>query len=245
MIPKVIHYCWFGKNSMNNESLNCIETWKKYMPSCKIIEWNEDNFDINCNEYVSAAYSRKKWAFVADYVRVWALINYGGIYLDVDMKIIKDFNFALQDEAFCGLANPGIVSMGLIGSKPNHPILVEFFNIYKKIKFINEDGTENHTTNVTMFSNLLKAYGLSNKNEMQCINNIKIYPIDFFYPTNYLGTRKNFTQNTCTVHLHHGSWLSKSQKIKLEYHKVLAKFKLDIILSKLKRKCLLLLKGIR
>ena len=102
MIPKVIHYCWFGKKPLPPLAVNCIDSWKKFCPDYEIIEWNEKNFDINSNTYVREAYENKKWAFVSDYVQLYALYNYGGIYMDTDVQVLKPLDAFLNDQAFSG-----------------------------------------------------------------------------------------------------------------------------------------------
>ena len=102
MIPKVIHYCWFGGNSLPEEAKRCIESWKKYCPDYKIIEWNENNYDVNSNEYMKAAYKEKKWAFVSDYARIDVVYKYGGIYMDTDVELVKELDSFLKDRMYCG-----------------------------------------------------------------------------------------------------------------------------------------------
>ena len=116
-IPKKIHYCWFGGNPLPKETVEYIKSWKKYCPDYEIIEWNESNFDINRNLYIKQAYEAKKYAFVSDYVRVFALYKYGGIYLDTDVEVFKDFNDLLDNESFWGFEQENYIATSTIGAK--------------------------------------------------------------------------------------------------------------------------------
>ena len=116
-IPKIIHYCWFGKNEKSDLAKKCIDSWKKKCPDYQIIEWNEENFDITTNEYVYEAYMNKKWAFVSDFVRIFALYNNGGIYLDTDVEILKNMDEFLCNTTFFGFETIDKVSTGIIGAQ--------------------------------------------------------------------------------------------------------------------------------
>ena len=116
-IPKVIHYCWFGRNPKPKLFKKCLKSWKKYCPDYKIVEWNEDNFDISSNLYTKQAYENKKWAFVSDYVRIYALYNEGGLYLDTDVKILKDVSNVVDKDMFLGYEDSGYVGTAVIGVK--------------------------------------------------------------------------------------------------------------------------------
>ena len=119
MIPKIIHYCWFGGKNLPPLAKRCIASWKKYLPDYEIKEWNESNFDINCCDYVREAYQAKKWAFVTDYVRLFVLVNEGGIYMDTDVEVIGSLDYFLENEAFSGLENSSYISTGIMASERN------------------------------------------------------------------------------------------------------------------------------
>lgn len=215
MIPKIIHFCWFGRNPYPVNVRKCIDSWKKFCPDYEIKCWNEDNCDLSDCVYAKEALDAKKWAFVSDYVRAYVLYEYGGIYMDSDMLVLKNFDFALKNKAFCSFANSGIISMGLLGFEKNHPIMKEHLDSYRGRKFVKEDGTYDLTTNVTTFSNHLKSLGLKNEDKACTISDIYIYPTEYFYPTDFEGYRSNCTANTCAEHLHTASWLPKSKRIKI------------------------------
>lgn len=233
MIPKTIHYCWFGRGKKCDAIMDCIESWKKYMPQCEIIEWNEDNYDIRSCPYCYEAYESQRWAFVSDYARIDILFNMGGLYLDTDMKLLKGFDFALESDAFVSLANPEVISMGLLGFAPGNDMLRQMLSIYKSEHFLLAGGKENHTTIVTRFSNLCKVFGLGSEDSFQVLDNgLVVYPTEYFYPTDYMGTRSNYTAKTCAVHLHNGSWLTQQAKLRLRVNKMKLKIKKHLNLFK-------------
>lgn len=234
MIPKVIHYCWFGNNIMPRKVKKCIKSWRNVLSDYEVIQWDETNFDITENQYIEEAYRCKKWAFVADYARAKILVEHGGLYLDTDMLIIKRFDFALMNKAFCSFANENIVSMGLLGFEKNNVLMKEHLQSYNNRKFILNDHTIDKTTNVTVFSEMLQNYGMSNYDKINHLKDITIYPTDFFYPTDFEGKRNNFTKNTCAIHLHYGSWLSPKEKGILKIKRFLNKSGIIKFLLRLK-----------
>ena len=137
-IPKVIHYCWFGKNKLSKSAKKCIKSWKKHLPNYEIIEWNENNFDINCNEYVREAYKSKKYAFVSDYARIYALYNYGGIYMDTDVEVIKSLDKFLCNDAFAGLENEYSIQTAVMGCCKGNLLFKEFLILPPKFWLLSE-----------------------------------------------------------------------------------------------------------
>lgn len=216
-IPKIIHYCWFGNGEKTELAQKCIEGWKNTLKGYKIIEWNEENFDVNINRYVKEAYECKKYAFVSDYVRLYALLNYGGIYLDTDVEVIKDFNSFLELEAFVGFEDNELISTAIIGAKRENSIIEEWFNTYDNRNFIN-NGKMNEITNVRVFTNLLLKYGLIQNNTLQSIKNstITIYPTEYFSPLKFGSKIPRSTKNTVTIHWFEGTWTTFSKKIKIK-----------------------------
>ena len=147
MIPKIIHYCWFGGNPLPKSAEKCIKSWKKYCPDYEIIEWNESNFDINSNQYVREAYENKKYAFVTDYVRLYAMYNYGGIYMDTDVEVLKPLDCFLDNHAFSGFESSGYIPTGLMASEKEFPLFRELLKYYGNRAFVNPDGSFDTTTN--------------------------------------------------------------------------------------------------
>ena len=211
-IPKVIHYCWFGRGKLPKLAKKCIKSWKKYLPDYEIKEWNEDNFDINSNQYVREAYEAKKYAFVSDYVRLYALYNYGGIYMDTDVEVIKSLDEFLIHEAFSGFESPKDIPTGIMGCIKGHRLFKEFLGYYNDRSFINEDGSFDQTTNVAIMTKICEKYGLIKNNQLQTINGFTIYPKTYFCPLNYNNKENDFTDNTYTIHHFSGSWISNEEK---------------------------------
>lgn len=112
MIPKIIHYCWFGRNPLPKSAIKCIESWKQFFPDYQIKEWNEDNFNVNITLYTREAYEKKKYAFVSDYARYWILYNYGGLYFDTDVEILKSFDSIIEKGPFMGAEKERIYPTG-------------------------------------------------------------------------------------------------------------------------------------
>ena len=160
MIPKIIHYCWFGDKEMPAQLKKYIKSWKKYCSDYEIKLWNEENFDINSNQYVKEAYENKKYAFVTDYVRLFALYNYGGIYMDTDVEILKPLDGFVQNKAFFGFESKDYIQTALIGSEPSHPIIKEFLDYYWYSHFINNSDECDTTTNVKIITKILIQHDL-------------------------------------------------------------------------------------
>ncbi len=206
MIPKKIHYCWFGRNPKNTLIRKCMDSWKKHLPDYEIIEWNEDNFDVQSVRYVREAYEAKKWAFVSDYVRLWALKEYGGIYLDTDVEVFKGFDRFLEHGFFSGFENYNDKGnlypiTAVMGSVRDFWLLSTVINGYHGRPFIGEDGKYDLTTNTKTISEILTSQvGIdSEKDIYQHKKNIHIYPSNTFCI--YKG------DETYSVHHFNGSWL--------------------------------------
>lgn len=214
MIPKIIHYCWFGGNEKSKTVKKCIDSWNTHCPDYKIIEWNEDNFDINSNDYVKQAYESKKYAFVSDYVRLYTLDLYGGIYMDTDVEVFKSFDDILNNYAVFGFEQKEYVATSFMATVPKNPLIKEFFDLYENEVFINFDGSLNTKTNVVRLTELLVAKGMRMENELQNINGNLIYPKEYFSPYDYINCVNEKTQNTYCIHWFDVSWLPAKERIK-------------------------------
>lgn len=218
MIPKKIHYCWFGGNPLPELAVKCIESWKKYCPDYEIIEWNEKNYDIkNKCEYVREAYEVKKWAFVSDYARYDILYQYGGLYFDTDVELIKSIEKIVEKGSFMGFEfsdkEKVRVAPGLgFGVLPNLKFLKEILDYYNKLHFVNKDGSYNQTTIVEHTTNIFKNYGLKKENKIQKIEDITIYPTDYFCPLNYRTGKLFITDKTISIHHYTASWHTEKEK---------------------------------
>ena len=140
MIPKKIHYCWFGGNPLPPLAVKCIESWKKYLPDYEIKEWNESNFDLNYNDYVREAYEAKKWAFITDVVRLYAMVTEGGIYMDTDVEVLKPLDELLQYDAVSGFESSSRIPTGLMACREGQPLFEELLHEYDVLHFKRPDG---------------------------------------------------------------------------------------------------------
>ena len=213
MIPKIIHYCWFGRNPLPDLALRCIESWKKYLPDYEIKEWNEDNYDVRKIPYIAEAYDAKKYAFVSDYARFDILYEYGGIYFDTDVEIIKDLTSIIAQGAFAGVECAGSLAAGLgIGSPAHMSIFNEIIDSYKKEHFVNLDGSFNLKTVVARVSEIFYNYGFIKEDIIQDVADIRVYPTEYFCPKDYKTGVLNITDNSYTIHHYDGSWCTEAQK---------------------------------
>ena len=239
MIPKVIHYCWFGGNPLPKSALKCIDSWKKYLPDYEIKEWNESNYDVNKIQYTREAYSAKKYAFVSDYARFDIINTHGGVYFDTDVEVIKPFDDILENGAFMGCeidgsdvdsidVNSGIgiaTAPGLgIASEKGTDIYKEILDAYSTFRFLNDDGTYNTTTIVKYTTDILKKHGLKNIKGIQKVAGITVYPKEYFNPLDDLTGKVEKTENTHSIHWYSKTWLSKGEilrsKITKPFHRI-------------------------
>lgn len=226
MIPKKIHYCWFGGNPLPEDIKQYIESWKKYCPDYEIIRWDESNYDIHKNFYVEQAYQNKKWAFLTDYARLDIIYEHGGIYLDADVELVQGLDDLLKNKCYMGMEQVGTVNTGLgFGAEPKQPFLKENMELYEqKENFIKEDGTFKPPICVKVTTKLLQNYGLKKQNEIQKIQDVTIYPTDYFCPLK-MGTNKlTITDNTHSIHHYAASWYTGGALIrKIKYYLIPAK----------------------
>mgnify|MGYP005749722427 CR=1 FL=1 len=224
-IPPIIHYCWFGGNPLPELAVKCIESWKKYFPEYEIKEWNENNFDLNCCDYVREAYEAKKWAFVSDYARFWILYNYGGLYFDTDVEVIKPMDNIIEKGSFMGcepyLRHPNeeayvegnsVVNSGLgLGLSKGLSIAKEILENYEYDHFILPEKGGPKTV-VQRVTEILVKHGFVPADQIQSVADVYIYPIDYFCPMNYNTGELTITNNTYTIHHYIASWLNEREK---------------------------------
>lgn len=216
LIPKKIHYCWFGRGRMPELAINCINSWKKHLPNYELILWNEDNFDINTNQYVKEAYKAKKYAFVTDYVRLYALYHHGGIYMDTDVEVLKSLDGFLDHKVFIGCEQENLIQTGLVGSVSNHSMIKKILLSYDKKKFVLDDGSLNLLPNPQVFTPILmEHFNWEPKNTFQAlIDGITVYPVEYFCAKDWKTGKVIVTENTYTIHHFSGSWHTKLDKFK-------------------------------
>lgn len=222
MIPKVIHYCWFGRGQMPELAKRCIESWKKYLPDYEIKEWNEDNFELDMYPYVREAYDNRKFAFVTDVVRLYALYHEGGIYMDTDVEVLKPLEPFLHHHAFSGFEDDKNIPTGIMASERGGKWAKDNLDYYQGKHFVKENGSFDLTTNVTTITKYMLPLGLRQDNTYQDFPNlITIYPKDFFCPKSYKDGNIYLTKNSVTIHHFAGSWLKPDKYV--EYEKIIWK----------------------
>lgn len=214
MIPKIIHYCWFGGNEFDNLIKKCIKSWKRYCPEYEIKEWNEDNFSIEENIYLKEAYQMKKWAFVSDYVRLKVLYEYGGIYMDTDVEVLKPLDELLYYNAFSGFESKNKIPTATMGARKRNPWIKELLNYYENRRFILSDGRLDMKTNVEVISEITKKrYEIKLNGKFQIIGDeIAFFPMEYLCAKEYLSGNIQMTKNTYTIHHFSGSWVPKYEK---------------------------------
>ena len=255
MIPKIIHYCWFGRNPLPELAQKCIASWKKYLPDYDIKEWNEDNFDVNIIPYTAEAYAMKKYAFVSDYARFWILHKYGGIYFDTDVEVIRPIDDIIARGNFMGFetdpnpakgdasnasVNPGLglgVAPGLgLGVAPGLGLIKKMLDYYEDKHFICEANMRNQITVVHICTKVLMENGLQNVEGIQKVDDdIYIYPAEYFCPINVTTGRIHVEKNTRTIHHYAGTWVDKKFSLK-EFVKRILPEKLLLSIFSLKAK---------
>lgn len=223
MIPKVIHYCWFGHNKKPKLIKKCIASWKKYMPDWEIREWNEKNYDVNKNAYIKEAYKEKKWAFVVDYARFDILNHFGGIFLDTDVELLRSIpEEILAKEAFTGFENPGRVNPGLVyGSIRGQKVTREIMSVYEGKTF--DNTVEGRTENIVdIVSEVLIKGGLKINGEFQIVEKVAIYPRDYFCCFNFETQGFETTKNTVSIHHYFASWTPWKRRLHFKIIKLAA-----------------------
>lgn len=210
MIPKVIHYCWFGHGEMSPMMKKCLKSWKKYCPDYEIIEWNEENFDISSSEWTKEAYEAKKYAFVADYVRLEVLYKYGGVYMDTDQELIKSLDPFLKHSAFIGFMDTKSVNTGLMGAEKEHPIIKQLYQYYGNRHFL-VAGKPDLNPNTEWGTQILLENGFKQNNTYQILDyNMHVYPQTYFCPTSCVSIEDCTSKNT--VSLHHFAMTWRTEK---------------------------------
>lgn len=211
MIPKIIHYCWFGRGEMPDLVQKCIASWHQYMPDWEYKLWNEDNFDVNMLPYTKEAYDVKKFAFVSDYVRLWALYHEGGVYLDTDVVVFKPFDDILKWNAFAGFEGSKRMPLGtcVLASTPLGEWVKEQLDYYQDRSFKNPDGSFDLTSNVQYITERMSANGFVQNGIEQDYKDLHVFPLDYFSPRRTTGEYYR-TENTYCDHLGIGSWVDRT-----------------------------------
>ena len=204
MIPKIIHYVWVGNNPKPKDIKKCMKTWKKHLKDYKIIEWNESNFDISSHPFVKKAYEAKKWAYVSDYIRMYAIYNYGGIYLDTDVLVLDNFDKFLDNKVFVGFERENYPFTAVFGAEKKNKFIKKLLDYYDNLDAYNFDFENNNTISVSNI--LINEYGCSKENKEQLLKDgIKVYKDDVLC---------NPSKNSTAVHIFTGTWLEGVKPLK-------------------------------
>lgn len=228
MIPKIIHYVWLGDPNKKPKLLfDCIESWKKFCPDYQIMEWNENNISFSESIYAREAYEKKKYAFVADYIRIKVLNEYGGIYLDTDVEITKSFDDLLENEFLISFENEVHLETAILASTKGHPFTKQIIDFYLKYPFVYKDKPDTTPAPVLLTHFLRKNYGLKLKNRYQKLNNLQepdqptvtALPTEYFCPINYTTKEMKKTENTYAIHYFSATWFSGKMKTREKFLK--------------------------
>lgn len=207
-IPKIIHYCWLSEDPFPELVQHCTQTWKEKLPGYEFILWDKKKFDVSSVPWVKQACEAKKWAFAADYIRLYALYNYGGVYLDSDVEVLKTFDDLLSRPYFFGkehtpdkIENANSIEAATMGCEPENGFIGRCLDFYKEKNFVNSDGSFNMITLPTILAKCLENFG-----------DLEILPMDFFSPKNTRTLVIDRTKNTYSIHHFNGSWHSLAQQ---------------------------------
>lgn len=211
MIPKKIHYCWFGRGELTVKAKKCIQSWKKYCPDYEIIEWNEDNFDVHQNEYTKKVYTEKKYAFLSDYARLKVVYEHGGVYLDVDVELVKSLDDLLENDAFFGFETKEFINTGVgFGAKQGSTAVKTLLEEYNQLL----DGTKDVIGCPKLNTEGLIKLGLERNGQLQKLDECTVYPAEYFNPYDNPTGRLNKTKNTHSIHWYAKSWMDKKSIIR-------------------------------
>jgi hypothetical protein len=213
MIPKIIHYCWFGGNPLPALAIKCITSWEKYLPEYEIKEWNEDNFDMDKFPFAKEASEHRKFAFISDVCRLHALKEEGGIYMDTDVEVLRSLDVFLDKSAFSGFENDDFVPTGIMASEKGSKWAIEMLSYYDGRSFLKENGELDTTSNTYIITQLMKEKGFKMTNTFQEIEGyVSFYPNDYFCPKSYKTGNIELTQNSYCIHHFAKSWIPYSKR---------------------------------
>ncbi len=211
MIPKIIHYCWFGGSELSKEAKKYIETWRSLCPEYQIIEWNETNFNVDAVPYVREAYEQRKWAFVSDYARLYALEKYGGIYFDTDVEVLKPLDTFLNNKAFIGAESKYSICTAVIGAEKGATFIGELMSLYNDLHFVNEQEMDLTPNSQRIFEYLKNTYDYKETSKPIKWENCTLYPKDYFSPINCYTYKQEITKNTYCIHRFAGTWKNEKE----------------------------------
>lgn len=220
---KIIHYFWFGGNPLPKKTEKCIESWHKFFPDFEIKRWDETNFDINANLYIRQAYAAKKWAFVSDYARFKILEEYGGLYFDTDVEVIRPMYDLLSLEAFAAFETDRFIAPGLVlwAREPGNHIMAAMRKNYDSLSFLDDNGERIKKNVCGLFTELLTPYGFTPNGTLQVVGGMTLFPKDYFCPFDDATGVLHKTENTYTIHWYDKSWMPKKKIIRNKITRIL------------------------
>ncbi len=212
MIPKILHYCWFGGAPLPKSAQACLDSWRTHCPDYTVMRWDESNTDLSQERYLREATAARRWAFVSDVVRLQALVKYGGIYLDTDVELIRPLDAFLSLSAFAGFEAPNRIQTALLACEAGHPLFVALLHTYDDAAFQLPNGKYDETPNVVRLTALCQQHGLVLNNTKQTLGGLTLFPTAYFCPKDFATGRLTLTENTHAIHHFDGSWLSDEQR---------------------------------
>ncbi len=213
MIPKVIHFCWFGGGPLTELSERCIASWRKYCPDYEIRRWDETNVDLSSVDYMREAYEEKAWAFVSDVARLQIVYEQGGIYLDTDVELVRPLDDFLQYCAFAGIQTDKTIALGLgFGAEAGHPLIGELLSAYRDRHFRRADGTLDRTAAPAVQHPVFEKNGFNGQDAKQTILGAEIYPTEYFCPMSFITAIVTLTDNTYSIHHFAASWCTENER---------------------------------
>lgn len=230
-IPKKIHYCWFGEKELPDFLKECMESWNRYCPDYEVVRWDENTFDVKKYEYTRQAAEYGKWGFVSDVARLDILYQYGGIYMDTDVKLLKTLDNLLYQKGFVGVEQWGNINTGGgIGAIPHHKMIREMLDYRLEFPFVMSDGSFNIETNGLYETMPFIRHGMRIDNTLQVINDMTVYPASVFHPYNYMSCEERVEDNTVSIHYFYGGWMEEDdrgnrEKTQKKYGEVIKRMK--------------------
>lgn len=212
MIPKIIHYCWFGEGQMPEKEKKCIETWKKFFPDYEIKKWDETNFDVEETKFSKQAYERKQYAFVSDYARAKILYEQGGLYLDTDVEVVKSFPKVLDGKGFVGFERRHFIGTAVLAAEKENGIIKELLDYYVQHSFVMDDGLVDNIANVSILTDIMRKHKLELGGERQTVAGFEVFNREYFYPKKLDENEFRVTDETCAIHKCSNSWMSDREK---------------------------------
>lgn len=206
MIPKIIHYCWLSGEPYPDEIQQCIDSWHKYLPEYEYKLWTKDNFDLEINPWVKEAFDEKKYAAVSDFIRLKVLYDYGGIYLDSDLEVLKPIDVLLSCRAFTGRESAGRLAAWVFGAEPHNSVIKMFMDDYNGRHFLNENDQREMIPNTISVTRILSDYGIGPEDKTEAIGDITVFSSDYFSPYKPWKKELEFTENSFMKHHYAGSW---------------------------------------